>query len=185
VKRLILPAGVALVAIAPSGAAAAPTGGTGGHRAPTQTHRRAYERVYAQVAHKLGRRAPGRNIVKDGVAKGRPATDAEVVSSLHVLDRMLASAMQPASASSTATSSAPVSSAGASGIPACASESGTNYSTGPSNTNASSGATGRYQITPGTAAAYGCDLSTPSGQDACAQTIYQHQGAGAWVGCGG
>lgn len=184
-KRLILPAGVALAAVAPSGAAAAPAGGTGGLTAAARAHEQAYERVYAKVVHKLGRRAPGRNIVRDGVAKGRAATDAEVVSSLHVLQRMLAAAMQPATTSSTATSSLPVGSAGASGVPACASESGTNYSTGPSNTNASSGATGRYQITPGTAAAYGCDLSTASGQDACAATIYEHQGAGAWVGCGG
>ncbi len=70
-------------------------------------------------------------------------------------------------------------------MPACASESGTNYSTGASNTNASSGATARYQITPSTAAGYGCDLSTPAGQDACATTIYQHQGARRRVGCGG
>jgi hypothetical protein len=70
-------------------------------------------------------------------------------------------------------------------VPACASESGTDYSTGSDNTNASSGATGRYQITPSTAAGYGCDLATPAGQDACAQTIYEHQGASAWVGCGG
>jgi hypothetical protein len=70
-------------------------------------------------------------------------------------------------------------------VPACASESGTNYSTGSSNTNASSGSTGRYQILPSTAAAYGCNMATAAGQDACAQTIYQHQGASAWVGCGG
>lgn len=185
VKRLILPAGLALAAVAPNGASAAPVGGHGGRAAASKAHQRAYERVYAEVVHKLGHRAPGRNIVKDGVARGRGATDAEVVSSLHVLQRMLAAAMAPATTAGTATSSLPVSSAGASGVPACASESGTNYSTGSSNTNASSGATGRYQITPGTAAAYGCNLSTPSGQDACAQTIYQHQGAGAWVGCGG
>lgn len=184
-KRLILPAGAVLAAVAPAGAVAAVSGGNTRVTAPTPAHSRVYERTYARVAHKLGRRAPGRNIVRFGVAKGRAATDAEVVSSLHVLQRILAAAMAPATATATATSSASVSSAGASGVPACASESGTNYSTGSSNTNASSGATGRYQITPGTAAAYGCDLSTPSGQDACAQTIYQHQGAGAWVGCGG
>jgi hypothetical protein len=74
---------------------------------------------------------------------------------------------------------------GAGGVPACASESGTNYSTGAANTNPSSGATGRYQIIPSTASAYGCDLSTPAGQDACAVRIYHGQGAGAWVGCGG
>jgi hypothetical protein len=75
--------------------------------------------------------------------------------------------------------------AGTAGLPPCASESGTNYSTGSENTNASSGATGRYQITPSTAANYGCSLATQAGQDACAQTIYQHQGAGAWTGCAG
>lgn len=73
-----------------------------------------------------------------------------------------------------------------SGLPACASESGTNYSTGPSNTNPS-GATGRYQEMPEHRASgglcYGIDLS-PAGQDRCAQIIYENQGAGAWVGCG-
>lgn len=89
------------------------------------------------------------------------------------------------SSPSSPTASSAAASSGAGGVPACASESGTNYSTGPANTNSSSGATGRYQITPDTAANYGCSLSTPAGQDACAQVIYQHQGAGAWVGCGG
>jgi hypothetical protein len=184
VKRLILPAGALLAAAAPAGAGAAVPRGTAGATNPTRGHIRAYERTYARVAHKLGRRAPGRNIVAFGVVKGRAASDAEVVASLHVLQRMLAGAMRPV-ASTSATLSPSASPSGAAGVPSCASESGTNYSTGSSNTNASSGATGRYQITPGTAAAYGCDLSTPSGQDACAQTIYRHQGAGAWVGCGG
>jgi hypothetical protein len=188
VKRLILPAGLVLAAAAPATAGAAPAVGHSATKAPTATHVRAYQHAYRQVVRKLGHRAPGRNIVNDGVSAGRAATDAEVVKSLGVLDRMLAATAAPAPAStptSTVASSAPVSSAGAGGVPACASESGTNYSTGPSNTNASSGATGRYQITPGTAAAYGCNLSTPAGQDACASQIYAHQGAGAWVGCGG
>jgi hypothetical protein len=149
---------------------------------------RAYERAYREVARKLGRRVPGRNIIEDGISSHHLVTDAQVVSSLAVLDRMLAPAPTPApstaTTSATTTSTAPVAT-GAGGVPSCASESGTNYSTGASNTNASSGATGRYQITPGTAAAYGCDLSTPGGQDACAQTIYANQGASAWVGCGG
>jgi hypothetical protein len=93
---------------------------------------------------------------------------------LAVLERMVA----PAHAASSPTT-------GAGTLPACASESGTNYSTGSENTNGSSGATGRYQITPSTAANYGCSLATPAGQDACAQTIYEHQGTGAWTGCGG
>ena len=46
-----------------------------------------------------------------------------------------------------------------------------------------SGAYGAYQIMPGTAAAYGCDLSYPAGQDQCAAEIYASEGASAWA-CG-
>ena len=144
-KRYVLPAGAALAALVPATAAAKP---------PTSAHAHEYEHAYREAVHLFGRRAPGRNIVKDGFAPQRPATDAETVASLAVLDRMIASATTP----STAASSAPVSSSSGSssssggGLPACASESGTNYSTGASNTNSSSGATGRYQITPSTAA---------------------------------
>jgi hypothetical protein len=170
-NRLIVPAGAA---------AAAVTAGTALAKPPTPAHVRAYEHAYGQVVHKFGPRRPGRNIVEDGISRGRRPTDAETVSSLSVLERMLA----PAAAVSS-TSAVGGTTAGAAGVPACASESGTNYSTGSSNTNRSSGATGRYQILPSTAAAYGCSLATPAGQDACAATIYEHQGAGAWVGCGG
>ena len=180
-KRYALPAGAAVLAaaaVAPGVAAAA---------APTRAHRHAYEHAYHQVAHQLGARAPGRNIIEDGTSHGAP-TDAETVGSLAVLHRLLAPAPSVSSVSSTSSAVSAVSAvsaAGAAGVPACASESGDNYSTGSDNTNASSGATGRYQIVPSTAAAYGCDLTTPAGQDACAQVIYEHQGAGAWVGCGG
>jgi len=184
VKRLIVPMGLALAAGVPGVAAAADPAGANTLYRPTAAHVRSYEHAYKAVAAKFGRRAPGRNIVEDGVASGGAATDAQVVASLSVLERMLGPAPSSSSAT-TSYSSAGGSAAGAAGVPACASESGTNYSTGPSNTNPSSGATGRYQILPSTAAAYGCDLSTPAGQDACAQTIYAHQGAGAWVGCGG
>jgi hypothetical protein len=173
-KRVLYPASIAVLTTAaavPAAAAAQP---------PTHAHARAYERAYHRVAHQLGRRVPGRNIVRAGLPGGRRPSDAQTVHSLSVLQRMLA----PAATGATATSMAG-SVAGAAGVPACASESGSNYSTGASNTNPSSGATGRYQILPSTAAAYGCNLATPAGQDACAQVIYQHQGAGAWVGCGG
>jgi hypothetical protein len=178
-KRFMLPASAAALAtLAPGVAAAQP---------PSPTHARAYQRVYRQVVRQLGGRAPGRNIINDGVAAHRPATDAETVSSLGVLERMLAPAPSAAAAqgpgSPTPTSGA--GSGGSGGVPACASESGSNYSTGSANTNGSSGATGRYQITPSTAASYGCNLATAAGQDACAQAIYQRQGASAWVGCGG
>lgn len=49
--------------------------------------------------------------------------------------------------------------------------------------NPSSGAYGRWQILPSTASSYGCDLSSPAGQDACASEIYSDVGASAWV-CG-
>ena len=183
-KRLIVPTGVALAAAAPGVAAAAtPAGHPTSVKQPTAAHVKAYEQAYQKAVKEFGRRAPGRNIVKDGTAAGDAASDAQVMASLAVLERMVAPA--PTTTSTPVSTAASVSSAGAAGVPACASESGTNYSTGPSNTNASSGATGRYQILPSTAAAYGCSLATPAGQDACAQTIYQHQGAGAWVGCGG
>lgn len=194
---------------------------------------REYQQAYHAVAHADGTRAPGRNIVLNGLSTGGVPSDARVLTSLAVLDRMLAPppvvhqvvyqthpvyqthqtyappvwhAPAPQAASPPVVHQAYVpapqpvyhaapesvyhapqasSSTGASGVPACASESGSNYSTSASNTNSSSGATGRYQIIPSTAAAYGCNLGSPAGQDACAQTIYQHQGAGAWVGCGG
>lgn len=150
----------------------------------SHSHARAYEHAYHQVAHKLGRQVPGRNIVADGTLHGGRPSDAQTLASLVVLRRML----EPAPTSSGSSSVSDVSGgseAGAPGVPACASESGDDYSTGPDNTNSSSGATGRYQILPSTAAAYGCDLTTATGQDACAETIYAHQGASAWVGCGG
>jgi hypothetical protein len=175
-KRLMLPTSAALVALAPGVATAQP---------PSATHARAYESAYREVAHEFGPRAPGRNIVKDGVAPHRPATDAETLSSLGVLERMLAPAPAQSPAGAQGSTPAAAAGAGSGGLPACASESGSNYSTGSANTNASSGATGRYQITPSTAANYGCSLATTAGQDACAQTIYSHQGASAWTGCGG
>jgi Transglycosylase-like domain len=48
-----------------------------------------------------------------------------------------------------------------------------------------SGATGAYQIMPGTAAGYGCDLSTPAGQDACAARIYAAEGTAPWSASSG
>ncbi len=170
-KRVLYPASIAVLTTAaavPGVAAAKPT---------TAAHQRAYEHIYHKVARQLGARVPGRNIVRLGMPNGHRPTDAQTVSSLSVLQRMIAPAASVASPTGDV--------AGAAGVPACASESGTNYSTGADNTNPSSGATGRYQILPSTAQAYGCDLSTAAGQDACAQVIYEHQGASAWVGCGG
>jgi hypothetical protein len=49
--------------------------------------------------------------------------------------------------------------------------------------NPSSGAYGAYQILPSTSAAYGCDMSSPAGQDACAAEIYAAEGSSPWS-CG-
>ena len=174
-RMLMLPATAAMITLVPGVAAA---------KAPTKAHARAYEHAYHEVQQKLGKRVPGRDIVKDGFSRGHAATDAETVHSLQILERMLAPAPAAGTVATAASALASGSTAGAGGVPACASESGTNYSTSASNTNASSGATGRYQILPSTAAAYGCSMATAAGQDACAQTIYEHQGASAWVGCG-
>jgi hypothetical protein len=93
-QRILLPAGaLALAAVAPGIASAKP---------PTTAHARAYERAYQQVAHHLGARVPGRNIIRNGVGHGRRATDAESVRSLHVLRRMLPPGSAP---TTTATSS--------------------------------------------------------------------------------
>jgi hypothetical protein len=46
-----------------------------------------------------------------------------------------------------------------------------------------SGATGKYQIMPQTAAGYGCSLATPIGQERCAWKIYQREGTAPWVNC--
>jgi hypothetical protein len=49
--------------------------------------------------------------------------------------------------------------------------------------NPSSGAYGKWQILPSTSSAYGCDMSSPAGQDACAAEIYSDVGSSAWA-CG-
>jgi hypothetical protein len=54
-------------------------------------------------------------------------------------------------------------------------ESGGDY-----NAQNASGAYGAYQIMPDTASNYGCDLSSPAGQDACAADIYADVGTSAW-----
>ena len=149
--------------------------------------------VRQAVIKKHGKRAPGRNICRFGMSGGKKPTLSQKVRYLNTLRRLVKppvlstpSVVQAAvSFPQQAVSSAP-SSTSTGVLPACASESGTNYSTGPDNTNPS-GATGRYQEMPmhrqAGGVCYGIDLS-PAGQDRCAVLIYQAQGAGAWVGCG-
>jgi len=114
-----------VVAIFTAGLVSAPP--AAGH-VVTRQHAKSYERAYHAVASKFGRRVPGRNIVKDGLAH-RAATDADVVKSLAVLQRMLAPPPAPvrsvvattSSAVSTSTASSPTSyvAAPSSGLEAC------------------------------------------------------------------
>lgn len=153
----------------------------------------------AGKAGKLPEGAQGRNIRAQGMryrAHGgyrvRDARCGELRKSLAQLRALRSPTPPPGAPLLTRTTGggqppAGVASAGvAANLPGCADESHGNYSTGPENTNPSSGATGRWQTLRSHYAAggvcAGLDLS-PAGQDTCAARIYAEQGAGAWVGC--
>jgi hypothetical protein len=130
----------------------------------------------------------GRNIVDDQLSSGEVPSQGRVQRSIETMDRWLHPAPAPAIDSPTISTPAPApvsvapAPASTGGCPASmAPESG---SAGYSAYNPSSGATGCYQIIPSTAAAHGCDLSTPAGQDACAAEICATQGSGAWAASG-
>jgi hypothetical protein len=152
-----------------------------------------YSALYHAAADKLGKDAVGRNIRRNGVrtsAGVREARGSDYARSIATLDRWLHPAPAPVVASAAAApQSAPhvAQGAGSGGMPACADESHGNYSTGPANTNASSGATGRWQTLRSHYNRGGIcqefDVNSPSGQDGCAHKILEEQGASAWVGC--
>lgn len=155
--------------------------------APLTREAIAYKDAYRAVARRYGRRTPGRYLL------AHHHTARQLRASLRILDRMLhpvavrvpvATTVPTAAAvAPTILAPAPTSPAPSVGLPTCTwqPESGGNWTA----VNPTSGAYGRYQILASTAQAYGCNLSTDAGQTACAETVYQHQGAGAWVGCGG
>jgi hypothetical protein len=138
-----------------------------------------YLSTYAK-AHEAGLDV-GRNLVDDGLASGEPATRERIESSTARMEAWLNPPKpEPAAPAPVETAAPAASSSGGYAIPSyiveC--ESGGDYgATNPS------GAYGAYQIMPGTAANYGCDLSTPAGQDACAAEIYATEGSSPWV-CG-
>lgn len=147
-----------------------------------------YLALYEEAHAEFGSAAVGANVVDDGTgqhaAYDLPESLCEQKAA--TLDAML---HPPAPEPAPATAAAPVESgyaetttSGASGgysIPAdiveC--ESGGDYSA----VNPSSGAYGAYQIMPSTSAAYGCDMGSAAGQDACAAEIYADVGGSAWV----
>jgi hypothetical protein len=156
------------------------------------------QRFGKKLGKKRAKRKPGRDVCRYGLKHGKnPTTDqtARYLRTLRRLKNPPRPSVQPATTIPAATTPQPVASPQSSGavsgaatgtLPSCASESGTNYSTGPGNTNPS-GATGRYQEMPehrqSGGICEGLDLS-PGGQDECAVRIYRSQGSGAWVGCG-
>ena len=146
---------------------------------------RSYSHHWHKVANVHGKRQPGRNIRRQGMRVGhgawRPARCHEIRRSLRTFKRWLAPPPAPVARGDRAPGwgqTSPVNTGGGyaipSGIVMC--ESGGSYSA----YNPSSGAYGAYQIIPSTAAAFGCDLSSPAGQDQCAGRIWRGQGRGAW-----
>lgn len=149
--------------------------------------KRDYRQHYRKVRHRLGRRAPGRQILKHGVRfKGVTfvATCGELRQSRGQLEKLLVAPpvmystavppQQPPAAVKTDFNKA--------ALPSCtwAPESGGNYGA----VNPSSGAYGKYQVIPSTWAAHCSDLGRdPSGQEECAARIWAAQGSGAWVNC--
>lgn len=149
------------------------------------------KKVRASVVHKHGKRAPGRDICEQGMRSGRKPSNAQKARYLRALKRLDSPPPQPTLVRTAVPPRVPpagTKSAGVDGIYGrggwaipeyivmC--ESGGDY--GARN---ASGATGAYQIMPGTAAAYGCSLATPAGQDRCAAKIYAREGAAPWS-CG-
>jgi hypothetical protein len=148
--------------------------------------------VRAAVVKKFGKRAPGRNICRFGVkhsnGKVRPARYAQkkrYLVALRNLNRppvtryVRVVAVPPRQVpAGTLSPAARYKSGGSYAIPSSivSCESGGSYTA----VNPSSGAYGAYQILPSTAAAHGCDLSTPGGQDNCAAKIWATEGRGAW-----
>ena len=144
--------------------------------------------VYEDCWKALGAQC-GRNIVDDGVADGTEPSDARVQEWTATMERWL-SPPEPeptaiaSSGTSVASAPATTSVAPASGGGCPSSMYAESGSAGYSAYNPSSGATGCYQVIPSTADAYGCDLSTPTGQDACAAAICEDVGASAWAASG-
>lgn len=194
-KRIIV-AATSIAALALPAAATAAVPSSTAHR---------YQTDYHAVAHKFGQRAPGRNIITQGLASGHKAGASDVLRSINVLERMLhptpvvqasapvptstaapAPAPAPASTSSSTSSTQPTAtqSTGGSGyaipgyIVQC--ESGGNWHA----VNPSSGAGGAYQIMPSTWQAYGGtglpQDASPAQQSAIASKIWSSAGPGAW-----
>jgi hypothetical protein len=181
--KIFAPLLIAVVAIA-----VLPSMARADHSQCAATLENSYSHRYVQVAHTLGRRAPGRNIRRWGVLyKGTvfDATCGELRRSRGQLERLLsAPPLMVSRAVSPAQPPAGVKSDfNQAALPSCtwAPESGGDYGA----YNSSSGAQGKYQVLPSTHSAICSDLGqSPGEQEACAARIYRVQGPSAWVNCG-
>ena len=199
-KRIIV-AATSIAALALPAAATAAVPSSTAHR---------YQADYHAVAHKFGQRAPGRNIITQGLASGHKAGASDVQRSISVLERMLHPA--PVLHIRYTPAPAPTSTAAPAPAPAPASTSSSTSSTQPTATQSTS--SGGYAIpssvvqceSGGNAHAvspftggglYGILSSswqdfggtryapepydaTPGEQGAIAQKILASQGPGAW-----
>jgi hypothetical protein len=182
-RRIVIAAGLVALAMPASAQAASP------HMCEQA------KKVRASVIDKHGKRAPGRDICRFGVRRGgkvHAPSNVQKARYLRALKRLDNPPPQPTLVRTAVPPRVPpagTKSPGVDGIYGrggwaipeyivqC--ESGGDYGA----VNPSSGATGAYQIMPGTAAAYGCSLATPAGQDQCAAKIYAREGAAPWS-CG-
>src|SRR3954470_12423869 len=158
-----------------------------------------YRALRTEVVQKHGERAPGRNIVRDGVRTkhgARPARLADIEQSIVVMRRMLAppapaptpasSSNLPVAASTGLQSQAPAPSSGGGACNAIPGYIVQRESGGdPAAVNSSSGAFGCYQLMPEHFSGGGAcaDLSRDqAGQDECASRLWDGgRGSGNWA----
>lgn len=162
------------------------------HNGYSKADERALE-TYVDASKALGP-VVGRNIVEDGWRRASgevvPATDQQIAAWSARLQTMLnpPPAPEPVATSGPAVQSAPVPTPQVSVAPAPASSGGCpSYMAGEASTpdavNGSSGASGCYQVTPGTAAAMGSACADVNASS-CVAAICAAQGNAAWSSSG-
>lgn len=166
--------GLATLATITTTAQAMPPKGT-----PRWPHQRLSIR-YLSLYSKVGAKRAGRNIVW----QDQPSKQ-QLIKSIAIMERILhPPAVEPLPVASTSTSSVPANYSPSGGdLPYCTwgPESGGNWYA----VNPTSGAYGKYQITPdhwstGVCRGLGQD---PAGQTECAHRVLATEGLGAWVNC--
>ena len=158
-KRTTVAAAAAALALPAAATAAVPS---------KTVHR--YKKDYHAVAHKFGKRAPGRNIVKWGLAGGKRASAPDVRRSIDVLERMLHPRPVLHIRYTPAPAPTPAPAAIAAPAPAAPSTSSTSSTTSAAPASTSSGG---YSSVPGVPAGFAaCVATRESGNGAGSSNIY-------------